>query len=82
MEKEAKQELLEAINAGFNGVQEQFNGVQEQFDDVKVRMNNGFKSVNNRLDNLELKMCNVAYRFELNEIDQRVTKLEKKNPKN
>ena len=70
----SNQDLLEAINSGFNGVQKQFDGMQKQFDGV----NNQLKELRQGQENLELKMTNVAYRFELQEVQARIKVLEDK----
>ena len=57
-------EILDAVNTGFSTMQK--------------HMDNQFNGVNNRLENLELKMTNVVYRFELQDLQARVEKLEEK----
>jgi BMFP domain-containing protein YqiC len=59
--------------------------VQKGFDEVNKGVQKGFDAVNDRLDQVErgqedikLKLDNVAYRFELKELQQRVELLEKK----
>jgi archaellum component FlaC len=74
-------DLAVMVQKGFDKVDEQFHGVSEQFHGVSEQ----FQGVNDRLDHLEqgqedikLKLDNVAYRFELKELQQRVELLEKK----
>lgn len=73
MDKELKQE--------FKKIDQLATAVKEGFDDVDKR----FDGVDNRLDVLEkgqeeikLKLDNVAYRFELVDLQRRIEVLEKK----
>lgn len=60
--------------------------IKEGFDEMGERINvleQGHEQTHHRLDGLEegqeqirLRLDNVAYRFEIKELDQRVTKLE------
>jgi len=59
--------------------------VKHGFDDVQQGMNNRFDKIDKEIkelkqgqENIELKLSNVAYRFELEEVKQRVIILEKK----
>lgn len=51
-----------------------FDAIDKRFDKIDKR----FDVVDQRLENIELKLSNVAYRFELEEVKQRVLMLEKK----
>lgn len=51
------------------------------FETAKNESNDQFKEVKDRLDKLELRQDNVAYKFEINELEQRVTVLENKECK-
>ena len=59
------------VKQGFDEVHQNMN---KRFDKVDKR----FDVVEQRLENVELKLSNVAYRFELEEVKQRVIVLEKK----
>ena len=84
MDQETKQEfnnLAKIIKQGFDGVDERFQGVDEGFQSV----NKKFELVYERLDNLErghgdikLRLGQVAYCFELEDIDRRLQKVEVK----
>lgn len=66
-------DLALMVKQGFDAVDKRFESVDERFE-----------SIDNRLENLEkgqeeikLRLDNVAYRFELLELEQRVHYLEK-----
>jgi len=78
-------DLAVMVQKGFTGTDEKmekgFKDVDARFEKVDAQ----FKGVNIRLENLEsgieevkLKLDNVAYRFELNAIDNRLKKVETK----
>jgi hypothetical protein len=52
-----------------------FDSVDERFDQVEGRL----KKLEQGQENIELRLSNVAYRFELRDLEHRVTVLEKKN---
>ena len=52
--------------------------VQKGFSGLADEMNNRFTVVENRLEKIELRLDNVAYRFEVQDLERRVTVLEKK----
>ena len=54
-------------------IQNQFGEVSKQFGEVSKR----FDMVDQRLESIELKLSNVAYRFELQELEGKVSFLEK-----
>ena len=67
-------DLANAVKSGFDGVDKRFDGVDKRFDGVDKR----FDGVNQRLKVLEqgqeeikLKLTNVAYRFELEELQKK-----------
>lgn len=64
-------ELAVMINQGFQGVEENMN---KKFNEV----NKSIKILKEGQGNIELRLANVAYRFELQELQQRVENLEKK----
>jgi predicted nucleic acid-binding Zn-ribbon protein len=75
-------DLAGMVAKGFEGVNKQFEGVEGRFKGI----DNQFKGVNQRLAALEegqeqikLKLDNVAYRFELIELQKRVERLEAKS---
>jgi len=74
--------LAISVKAGFDAIDERFNGVDEQF----CRVDERFIGVNTRLTHLEqgqkdirLRLDNVAYRFEINDLSRRVTILEQRS---
>ena len=48
------------------------------FDEMTGEMTGGFTKVNQDLEEIKLKLDNVAYRFELQELQRRVELLERK----
>jgi len=73
--------LARMIKRGFDGVDKDFNKVDKRFNGVNKR----FDGVDKRLDNLEngqeeikLKLDRVAYRFEIEELDRRLKRIEAK----
>ena len=78
-EKTTIDDLAIIIKKGFDEVDKRFDGVDKRFDGVDKR----FDKVEKRLDNLEkgheeinLKLGNVAYRFELIDLQKRVQRVE------
>ena len=69
------EDLARMVAAGFNNMQE---SMDKQFGEVRQEIAN-FREENERghLD-LKLRQDNVAYRFEMQNLDKRVTRLEKK----
>jgi len=63
----SNQELLEAINSGFDGVQKQFGIVNGRLDNIE-------KDV----EDIKLRLTNVAYRFEIEELKNRFILMEEK----
>ena len=74
-------EILDALNDFSTSVDKRFDGVDKRFDLVDKR----FDGVESRLDSLEYnqeniisKLDNVAYRFEIRDLEKRVGILENK----
>lgn len=72
-------DLAGMVKKGFDGVDKRFDGVDKRFDGVDKRFNN----VEARLRNLEdgqeeikLKLDQVAYRFEVVELQKRLKRVE------
>ena len=77
MDKEIKKEfnnLALIVKAGFDGVDKRFDGVDKRFDGVDKRLN----TLEQGHEDIKLKLDNVAYRFELNDLEKRVEKIEHK----
>lgn len=66
--------LAVMIQNGFIGVDKRFEEVDKRFDKIEKDIN-GLKDGQERV---ELRLTNVAYRFELQELQARVGILEKK----
>lgn len=67
-------ELAVMINQGFYDVDKKFEEVKKRFDKV----DNSIKGLKDGQENIELRLANFAFRFELQELQQRVVVLEKK----
>ena len=67
-------ELAVMINQGFHDVDKKFEEVKKRFDKV----DNSIKGLKDGQENIELRLANFAFRFELQELQQRVVVLEKK----
>ncbi len=81
----ATNELTKKINSLVATVDDLARSVKEGFDEVHGTMKAGFYKVENRLTNLEngqeeikLRLSNVAYRFEIVELENQVKTLTKK----
>lgn len=66
-------ELAVMVKQGFDSVDKRFDGVDKRLDKVDQEI----AALKQGQENIELKLCNVAYRFELEELKQRVVVLEK-----
>jgi hypothetical protein len=64
-------DLANAVNSGFEGVDKRFDRVEKRLDDLEQGQ-----------DDIKLRLTNVAYRFELQEMERkfeaRLNRLEKK----
>ena len=70
MDKEIKKEfnnLALIVKAGFDGVDKRFDGVDKRLNTLEQGH-----------EDIKLKLDNVAYRFELNDSEKRVEKIEHK----
>lgn len=52
--------------------------INEGFSNMQANMDERFNQVENRLEHIELRLSNVAYRFELKELEARIKFLEEK----
>ncbi|MFH1232600.1 MAG: hypothetical protein V1651_01895 [Patescibacteria group bacterium] len=69
------EEFAIIVNSGFDGVNERFDRVENRLDRVENRLDN----IEQSNEEIKLKLGNVAYRFEIKEIEGRVEVLEKKS---
>jgi len=73
MDKETKKEfnnLGRMIKKGFDDVDKRFDGVYKRFDGVEVRLDNLEKGQ----EEIKLRLDQVAYRFELQDMEKRFEK--------
>ena len=73
-ERMSYDKLATLIKQGFDQVEVQFVRVDEQLGTINGRLTR----LETGVENINLRLDNVAYRFELNELDQRVSTLERK----
>lgn len=81
MDKETKKEfnnLARMIKKGFDDVDERFNGVRQEFNGLRQETNRRFNLLEQGHEDIKLKLDQVVYRFELNELEKRVRKVELK----
>lgn len=74
MEREIKKEfsnLAGMIKRGFDNTDKSVN---KRILDLRTEMNSQFDDVKGQLDDINSKLSNVAYRFELNELENRFEK--------
>lgn len=85
-------DLAIMIKKGFEGVDKRFGETDKKIDNLSIELIKGFEEntkehqqIFNRLENLErgheeikLKLDQVAYRFEIEELDRRLKKVEAK----
>jgi len=64
--------LAGMIKRGFDGVDKRFDGVDKRFDKVEARLSN----LENGQEEIKLKLDRVAYRFEIEELDRRLKRIE------
>lgn len=62
------------VKEGFDAVDKRFDAVDKDIKEIK----GDIKELKQGQENIELKLSNVAYRFELEEVKQRVMVLEQK----
>lgn len=65
------------LETRFDGVETRLEGVETRLDGVEKRL----KSVEVGQEDIKLRLDNVAYHFELKQLDERVTSLERKMAK-
>lgn len=75
------EDLAVMVGKGFNDVQKQLNNTHSDINDMKediVSMKEEIGELNDGQEQIKLRLDNVAYRFELVDVQRRVTHLEKK----
>ena len=60
------------IKRGFDGVDKKFDGVDKKFDENTKQ----HRQIFDRLEEITLKLDQVAYRFEVQELDRRLKRVE------
>ena len=66
------------INELARMIKGEFDDIGGEIKKIKGDMAKGFKEIKDSQENIELKLTNVAYRFELVELQKRAELLEKK----
>ena len=67
-------DLAGMVQKGFEGVDKRFDAVDKRFE----RMERQMVILEDGQEQIKLRLDNVAYRFELNDLEKRVQLLEKK----
>lgn len=67
-------QLAKMIKRGFDGVNKNFNKVDKRFDKIETKLTN----LENGQEEIKLKLDRVAYRFEVEELDRRLKRVEAK----
>ncbi len=66
--------LARMIKHGFDGVDKNFNGVNKRFNKIETKLSN----LEDGQEEIKLKLDRVAYRFEVEELDRRLKRVETK----
>lgn len=74
MTKITIEKLAGMVKAGFDSVDKRFDEVDKRFD----RVEKAIVTLAQGQEDIKLRLSNVAYRFELQELEQRVKRLEAK----
>ena len=67
-------DLAGMVKRGFDNVDDGFNKVDKRFDGVEAKLEN----LENGVEEIKLKLDQVAYRFEVQELDRRLKRVEAK----
>jgi predicted nucleic acid-binding Zn-ribbon protein len=67
-------DLAGIVKGEFDNVNNRFNVMEKRFDNI----DNQYKQISQEHENMELKLSNVAYRFELNDLQNQVNILRDK----
>ncbi|XOB46455.1 MAG: hypothetical protein ACKKMV_03325 [Candidatus Nealsonbacteria bacterium] len=67
-------QLARMIKRGFDGVDKNFNKADKRFDKIETKLTN----LENGQEEIKLKLDRVAYRFEVEELDRRLKRVESK----
>ncbi|UZE92964.1 MAG: hypothetical protein IB617_02285 [Candidatus Nealsonbacteria bacterium] len=67
-------QLARMIKRGFDGVDKNFNKADKRFDKIETKITN----LENGQEEIKLKLDRVAYRFEVEELDRRLKRVESK----
>lgn len=68
-------QLARMMQRGFDGVDEGFNKVDARFDKIEKQLKNFREKNSLEHEDIKLGLSQVAYRFELEEIDKRLKKV-------
>lgn len=77
MDQEMKKEfedLTQIIKSGFDEVGRRFDEVDKRFEDNRRE----HQIMHQKLEDIELRLGNVAYNFEARDLEKRITRLETK----
>ncbi|MFA6549142.1 MAG: hypothetical protein WCT39_04345 [Candidatus Margulisiibacteriota bacterium] len=75
------EDLATLIKGEFNRVDERLGGMENRIENLEQSvkgLEQGQKNLEEGQEEIKLRLTNVAYRFEVKKLGERVTKLEKK----
>ena len=68
----SNEDLARMINKGFEGNDERFDKVETRLDRIEIRLD----TLDQGQDEIKLRLDNVVYRFEVEDVKKRVKKIE------
>lgn len=68
-------ELAGIIKGEFDNIGGEFDKVNSRFDKIENEMAEGFKELREGHERLDLRMSNVAYRFEVDDLKNQLSQL-------
>ncbi len=71
------EDLATMVKGGFDSVDKRFDAVNERFEKMEKTMKEGFEKNVREHEAIQLRLDNVAHRFEFIELQKRVEVLEK-----
>lgn len=69
---------FDGVDKRLDGVDKRFNGVDKRFDKIENSLKNFREKNSLEHEEIKLRLSQVAYRFELEEIDKRLKRVETK----
>lgn len=70
-------DTLQAVNIFAQHTEDRFQALESTMSDIKFELKHDISEVKDDVSTIKMRQDNVPYRFELNELDRRVTSLER-----